>query len=281
MTGRANDAQQLCICADDFGMTPGINAAVLDLIERRKLGATGCLVLREAWRAGATALCSVQPAHADVGLHLDLTPPLIAGDDEPGLGPLWLRTFSRTTSRRRLQGAIADQLSRFEDGMGRAPAFVDGHRHVHQLPVVRRALLDELARRYADAPPWLRNTRPRAARGADAFKARVIHAMGGRALARDAARRSVPMSRALLGVYDFTGGDAAYRRRLQGWLSVARSGDVLMCHPSAGDGAATPHDAARIAEYRVLAAMTFPWTSGTGAVVTLAPLSQQAEGAAS
>lgn len=273
MTTRAPEARHLCICADDFGMSPGVNAAVLALIERRKLSATGCLVQREAWTQGLPALRCVDRAQVDVGLHLDLTPPQVPGGDEPGLGPLLLRTFTRTASLPRLQRTIADQLARFEDDMGRPPAFVDGHRHVHQLPVVRRALLDEVSRRYGAAPPWLRNTRPRAVQGAVTLKAHVIHALGGRALARAAARSATPTSRALLGVYDFAGGHAGYRRRMLGWLSAARSGDVLMCHPGMSDTSITPHGEARMAEYAVLADIDFPWTTPTGDQVALAPLS--------
>lgn len=269
MTSHVAATQRLCICADDFGMSPGINAAVLDLIARRNLSATGCLVLREAWPVGLPALRRVDAACVDIGLHLDLTPPRTAGAEEPGLGALVLRCYARSMPRARLRQTIAGQLARFEDGLGRAPAFVDGHRHVHQLPMVRELLLEELSRRYAAAPPWLRNTRP----GAAAFKPRVIHALGGRALVRDAARRSIPTSRGLLGVYDFAGGVAGYRRRLLAWLSAARSGDVLMCHPSLAEDAGTPHHEARAAEYTVLAAMEFPWRDPRGGQVELMALS--------
>jgi chitin disaccharide deacetylase len=269
MTASAARTQRLCICADDFGMSPGINAAVLDLIARGNLSATGCLVLREAWSRGLPALRRVDAARVDVGLHLDLTPPRTPRAGEPGLGPLILRCYTRSAPRRQLRQTIAEQLARFEDGLGRAPAFVDGHRHVHQLPMVRELLLEELSRRYTAAPPWLRNTRP----GAAALKPRVIHALGGRALVHEAARRSIPTSRGLLGVYDFAGGVTGYRRRLLAWLSAARSGDVLMCHPSLAEDAGTPHHEARAAEYTVLAAMAFPWRDPSGGQVELMALS--------
>ncbi|MFS2054851.1 ChbG/HpnK family deacetylase, partial [Variovorax sp. CT11-76] len=66
MTAPAAVTQRLCICADDFGMSAGINAAVLDLIARRNLSATGCLVLREAWPWGLPALRRVDAARVDV-----------------------------------------------------------------------------------------------------------------------------------------------------------------------------------------------------------------------
>lgn len=58
-------------------------------------------------------------------------------------------------------------------------------------------------------------------------------------------------------------GDAdAYRARLYGWLRTARTGDVLMCHPSAALFA-DPHAHARMREYAVLRAIDFPWHGDT------------------
>ena len=45
--------RHLCVCADDFGMSPGINAAVLELAELGKISATSGMVRRGAWAAGA------------------------------------------------------------------------------------------------------------------------------------------------------------------------------------------------------------------------------------
>jgi predicted glycoside hydrolase/deacetylase ChbG (UPF0249 family) len=59
-----------------------------------------------------------------------------------------------------LHGRHPRPLNRFEDAMGRAPAFIDGHRHVHQFPVVRALLVEEIARRYPVSPPWVRATAP-------------------------------------------------------------------------------------------------------------------------
>ena len=118
--------------------------------------------------------------------------------------------------------------------MGRAPAYVDGHQHVHQLPVVRTLLLAELARRYPQGGLWLRATRsaPRAAHAdaRTAFKSQVIATLGSRALATLARRQGLRQNACLLGVYDFTGGADGYRARLARWLQAARQGDLLMCH---------------------------------------------------
>jgi predicted glycoside hydrolase/deacetylase ChbG (UPF0249 family) len=263
----------LCICADDFGMSAGINSAVFDLAEQRKISATSCMVRRDAWLTGTRMLRRIDPARFDAGLHLDLTRPARAGGTEPGLFGLLAQTYTRTVFAPGLQADIRDQLTRFEDAMGRAPAFVDGHRHVHQFPVVRDLLVEEIARRYAASPPWVRSTAPGLRRGPDRLKARVIHALGGAQLAALAARRGIPVSSHLLGVYDFSGDMQQHEQRLSEWISASNTGDVLMCHPSAGIEPGDPHGAARLREYALLRELVLAAQDGSSGIA-LAPLSQ-------
>jgi hypothetical protein len=266
-------ARSLCICADDFGLSLGVNSAVVDLVEAGKISATSCMVRRSAWASGARALQRIGTDHLDAGLHLDLTRPEIVDGPEPGLTGLLARTYTRTIFVPVLLADIRDQLTRFEDAMGRAPAFVDGHRHVHQFPVVRELLVEEISRRYPEEPPWIRCTAPGPRRGADGWKAGVIHALGGASLAGLAARHGIPVSRRLLGVYDFSGDALDYQRRLSEWISACRTGDVLMCHPSAGLQPGDPHGSARMREYTALRDLVFPMRTHLGEV-SLAPLSR-------
>ncbi|MDQ7972850.1 MAG: ChbG/HpnK family deacetylase [Rhodocyclaceae bacterium] len=266
------EARSLCICADDFGLSEGINQAVLALIERGVVTATSCMVLRSAWLPGARRLRVLPPQQADVGLHLDLT----AVDPSPAEAPLRglvLRSLARQLDLTAVRAAIDAQLDLFEQAMGRAPAHVDGHRHVHQLPGVREQLVEALSTRYPAAPPWLRSTRPAAASATVPAKQRLIHALGGRGLEALARRRGLPMSRHLLGVYGFDGGPGAYRQRLQAWLAQAGDGDVLMCHPSvrAVDGDAVGE--ARVQELSALALLG-PSLQAAGSRVQLRPLSR-------
>lgn len=261
----------LCICADDFGLSEGINIAALMLADAGKISAIGCMVRRDAWATGARDACRLSPADLDLGLHLDLSFPDRHAHPERGLLGLIALSYLGLLRRGPLREEIRAQLGRFEDDTGRAPAFVDGHRHVHQLPAVRDLLVDELVRRYGSAKPWLRSTAPPRA-GPGRGKAGLIHALGGRALARLALRRGLPMSRALLGVYDFSNA-CDYNDRLVAWRAQCESGDVLMCHPSIGDAAQVPHAPARLREYAAL--QHFDWSGGTGrAPLRIAPLSR-------
>jgi hypothetical protein len=267
-----DDARTLCICADDFGLSEGINQAVLALIERGAVTATSCMVLRSAWLPGARRLRVLPAAQADVGLHLDLTA-VDASPAEASLRGLVLRSLARQLDLKVVRAAIDAQLDRFEQAMGRAPAHVDGHRHVHQLPGVREQLVQALSTRYTNAPPWLRSTRPAGPSAMVPAKQRLIHALGGRGLEALARRRGMPMSRHLLGVYGFDGGREAYRQRLQAWLTHGGDGDVLVCHPSvrAVDGDAVGE--ARVQELSALALLK-PVVSVDDVQVHLRPLSQ-------
>jgi len=272
----AEPRRYLCICADDFGMSAGINSAVLDLAAKGKISATSGMVRREAWLAGARMLRRLEPSEFDAGLHLDLTRPAHAGGPEPGLAGLIARTWTRTVFSPGLEADIRDQFTRFEDAMGRAPAFVDGHRHVHQFPVVRELLVQEIARRYPSSPPWIRNTAPGFRQGPDRLKAEIIHALGGARLAALAERRGIPTSSRLLGVYGFSGDINSHEQRLREWLSASRTGDVLMCHPSAGLMPGDPHGGARLREYTALLALepAQALRDAGGSEVTLAPLTR-------
>jgi hypothetical protein len=77
------------------------------------------------------------------------------------LRSLILDAYTRRLDRRSIRAEIRLQLNAFEAALGRAPDYIDGHQHVHQLPGVRAELLDELAARYrTDQQPWLRCTVP-------------------------------------------------------------------------------------------------------------------------
>ena len=73
-------------------------------------------------------------------------------------------------------------------------------------------------------------------------------------------------------VYDFSGDMHRHEQRLREWLSACRTGDVLMCHPSAGIMPGDPHGDARLREYKALLAL--PLEAGRNSGITLSPLSR-------
>lgn len=245
-------ARRVAICGDDFGMDAGIDHAILRLIQARRLSAASCMSSAPGFAARGAELLN---SGADVGLHLNLTERLgLADTPRPALRRLLWRAYSRQLDLQWVNQEICRQLDRFEDVLGQAPDYIDGHQHVHQLPGVRQLLLAELQRRYAGRRPWLRLTSVAALDGlpwAAHVKAHVIASLGGHALAARARASNWPSNRGFLGVYGFEGGRRGYARMLHHWLLHARDGDLLMCHPAlAGE---IEHAAQRKAEYEVLA----------------------------
>jgi chitin disaccharide deacetylase len=205
------------------------------------------------WASGAPALCMLDPAAVDAGLHLDLTQHPFDPRARHPVAEWILRSHAGAFDRRVLRDEIDAQLDAFESRMLRPPAFVDGHEHVHQLPGVRDVLLEALAAR--GQHPWLRSTR-RPAR-LPGLKPRVIEALGAAALERQARAHGLRQNRRLLGVYAFDSDADAYEREMQRWLALARDGDLLMCHPAARGCTEAPHAAARCREHELLAGTAF------------------------
>lgn len=234
----------LILSADDFGYHAGIDDAVLELAAQGHLSATSCMTLSPRWREAASAITAAHPL-IDVGLHLDFTefgdphswPGLLAATHLGRLDLQWVR-------RR-----IAQQLDAFEDALNAPPDYIDGHRHVHQLPVIRTELLRQLLERYSGREPWIRISRPPTSSG---VKGLVIRGLGSVALAREADRAGFACSQRLLGVYGFDLPHTAYQQAVDDWLAEAEPLDTLMVHVARVSPATDPIRSARTVEYQVL-----------------------------
>ncbi len=156
-------ARPLTVCADDFGLAPGIDAAILDLVDRGRLAAVSCMVLGASWPCSASSLRASR-ANIEVGLHFTLThlapagplPRLAPHGQLPALAALVRSALSRRVDQGEIATELQRQIDRFEAAMGAPPDFIDGHQHVHQLPGVRNAVLAVMHQRLANRGAWLR-----------------------------------------------------------------------------------------------------------------------------
>ncbi len=268
----------LCIVADDFGLHAGIAGATARLVAMGRVHAVGCMVGGVAWRESCTLLAGFEPAVIDVGLHLDLSERPLQGRRWRRLPALWAASGLRQIDVRGLRTTVCAQLDAFESAIGRPPAFVDGHLHVHQLPVVREQLLQELRLRYGARRPWLRSTRSPLRPLPMQFKRWVVARLGMPAFERQARQQGFGLNRHLLGIYDFDPTPGCYARHLARWLAACGDGDLLMCHPGMGAADGIDHSAARCAEYHALSGADFADALAREGIVlqalsrTLAPL---------
>ncbi|WIT11211.1 ChbG/HpnK family deacetylase [Paucibacter sediminis] len=230
------------ICADDYGFDAAVSQGILDGIDAGRLSATSCMVLSPAWAQWAPALRERAGA-ADVGLHLDVNE--FAGYARRSLSGWIAAAYLGAIARRDADAWVASQLDAFEATLGRAPDYLDGHQHVHQLPVLREAVVAALARRYGRGCA-LRNTRARRWRGP---KAAVIAALGAGRLQGLAQAQGLAMNRDFAGVYDF-GPEARFGELVAAWLAGLPDGGLLMTHPGRAGGTETRADPIRAARVR-------------------------------
>src|SRR3954447_23878657 len=131
-------ARKIVLCADDYGLSPGVSRGIRELLEMERLSAASCMVVFPEF-ADDGALLSPFLDKADIGLHFTLTA------DKPLRSILtagWLRRLHVEEIRRELER----QLDIFTSVLGRAPAYIDGHQHVHLLPGVREAVIEAASR---------------------------------------------------------------------------------------------------------------------------------------
>lgn len=242
----------IVVCADDFGLDAAVDAAVLELGNMGRLNATTCLVDGRHFATGAGELAR---SGLQAGLHLNFTEAFHDAGWGLPLGRLIARAYARQLDVRRVRKEVSRQLDSFEHAFGRAPDFVDGHQHVHQLPVIRDALIVELQRRYERCltRPWVRYTAAGRLHGiplSQKLKAFVIQTLGADALARRCRAAGLPTNRRFLGVYGFEGGEEGYSALLRPWLASALDGDVIMCHPACDVVTGDAIAGQRVAEFR-------------------------------
>ncbi|MFP5516266.1 MAG: ChbG/HpnK family deacetylase [Alphaproteobacteria bacterium] len=236
----------LLLCADDYGLAPGVNAAIRDLIARGRLTATSVMSLCPHWRTDAAALRDLK-GKADVGLHFTLTdqPPLgpmptLAPDGRlPPLGRLmgwaYRGKLNAPAAQAEIRAELARQIAAFTDAWGAAPDHIDGHQHVHQLPGVRDAVVEALAAlpgAYVRlcGEPVTAVLRRRVA----VPKTLLIGGLGG-GLARMLRARGIPANDRFAGVYDFAG-SRPFAELMPRFLEGTDGRALVMVHPGLPDG---------------------------------------------
>ncbi len=253
--------RMLMLCADDFGLDSGISIAIARLARAGRLNAVSCLSTGAGWADDAEWLRGMPP-NVSLGLHFNLThgQPLSrrlarVWPSFPSLAQLTARAHLGWLPRAELLAEFHAQFGAYVKAIERPPSFIDGHQHVHHLPVVRNIILDAVE--HIQPMPALRSTAPVLGDGAELKRWLIEHA-GGRGLARELRRRVIPHNASLLGIYDFAGTD--YRRLMQGWLAkVPPEGALLLCHPGgvSAIGSRDPIGAARLRELNYLSSDHF------------------------
>jgi len=244
------ETNAIVLCADDYGIAPGVGTAIRDLLEQRRLSAVSCMTVFADFAHEGPLLAPYED-RADFGLHLTLTA-------ERPLPALLRDAYAGRLDRVAMARQIDGQIDSFKTVMLRNPSFIDGHQHVHMLPGIRDHVLVRATQlgatvRVLRAPPLARLVRQPAS-----LKALALAIMG-RVLSRGALRRGIAANSEFRGVRSF-GETLPYRNLFIRMLAGARDGCMIMCHPGLVDAVLTSRDSVtlpREAEYRYLASEEF------------------------
>jgi predicted glycoside hydrolase/deacetylase ChbG (UPF0249 family) len=232
--------RRIWLCADDYGLSHGVNAAIRELIVRQRINATSVMVVAPHFdRADVLSLQALNDGekHAAIGLHLTLTgpfKPLSAGFAPTHEGCfLPLKGMMRAAMARRLrrpalEAEIAVQVATFVAAFGRPPDFIDGHQHVHVLPQVRDAFLEVVPKAAPHA--WVRQCgRARGARRLHDRKGLTLDILNVRFRSK-AHRLGVVTNPAFAGTYDFNR-KTSYAHIFPRFLEGLPDRGLIMCHP--------------------------------------------------
>lgn len=254
----------IVVCADDYGLTPGVGRGIRELLLAGRISATSVMTVTPDWPQEAAALGALA-IEADIGLHLTLTdhrplgpmPKLAPSGKLPPLGEVYRAAVLRRLPLDEIAAELDRQLQAFIDHRGRSPSHIDGHHHVHQLPGVRDLVI-EAAARFAPTRVWVRCCDEPLARltrrGIAIAKASVIGAFGPGVRRRAEARRVV-VNVGFSGVYDFLTERRGTDELFAGFVDGAGPGHLVMCHPGYVDEALLgldPMTAARRREFDYL-----------------------------
>jgi predicted glycoside hydrolase/deacetylase ChbG (UPF0249 family) len=239
-----NDAaplRRIWLCADDYGLSPGVNRAIRDLIERGRLNATSVMVVGPAiGRDEVSALQTIAAGspRCSIGLHVTLTAPFrpLTMHFQPLNGGMFLSfpKVLRAGLLHRLDPEIIHaelmvQLAAFNELFGRAPDFVDGHQHAQLFPQVRDAFLTAVK---AAAPnAWVRQggrNQP-LARRLGTPKALFLDILSAQ-FRRRASRANIAFNPGFAGAYDFSQ-QPDFSALMPQFLDGLPEGGLIMCHP--------------------------------------------------
>lgn len=236
-----SDARRIWLCADDYGISPGVNRAIRELIARGRLNATSVMVVGPAIGRDEVAqleAAATKNATAAIGLHVTLTSPFrpLTMHFRPLRDELFLpfAKLFRAAQLRRLDpeiiaAEVAMQLATFRDLFGRAPDFVDGHQHVQLYPQIRDGFLAAVKHKAPGA--WVRQARrnqPLGQRLASP-KALFLDHLSTQ-FKRRATRAGLKINPAFAGAYDHSR-RVDYGALMRGFLKGLPEGGVVMCHP--------------------------------------------------
>lgn len=259
---------RITVCADDYGLSPGVDDAIIILAEDRKISAISCMTIGPEWNESGIRLKALNGTK--IGLHLclsSLTPitqmPLFSSKGKlPSMKKVIGMSFLRLINEHEIRKEISAQLESFQNVIGRFPDFIDGHQHLHQLPVISDALIDVLIQRKISGACIVRNTsQENISKKANPklFMKKVFLDLLGRNFREKLRKKNIRTNGSLSGIYLLD--EEYYNSKLfHDFLSDIKNDDILVCHPALVNDVehVDPYGEGRVKEFHFLKDFNWP-----------------------
>ena len=224
------------LCADDFGYSTEVSQGILSLISIERLTATSCMTNMPDWKNSASKLIPYKD-QIDIGLHFNLTEGEALSEDKKLIqsnNVLIIKAQLRQLNKVLIKKELQCQLNAFKEAIGCLPDFIDGHQHIHQLPIIRDALIEVINENYLDKKPYVRVS-------ANGFlktlkqslnnpKALIIALTGAWGLKSKLQKNNIPFNTSFSGVYDLSP-NVYYQRLFKQFMKDIDTGGLIFCHP--------------------------------------------------
>tara|TARA_B100001057_G_scaffold301008_1_gene301187 strand:- start:2087 stop:2941 length:855 start_codon:yes stop_codon:yes gene_type:complete len=234
----------ISICADDFGITEKVDKSIINLILNKRLTETSCIVLTQNFKNSSKELKRT-PREFGKGIHLTLTdfnsltsPKTFTNDGKfLPFKNLFFKILKKEILNDEIIKEINAQLDFFEELMGTSPDFIDGHHHVHQLPIIRDLVFEILKKRYKNNLPWIRNTSESSLKILKrnvALTKTYILSFYGLKLKKKANEEGFRTNDGFSGIYNFSN-NTDYKICFINFIKFIENNHLLMVHPGESD----------------------------------------------
>ncbi|HVY53765.1 MAG TPA: ChbG/HpnK family deacetylase [Gammaproteobacteria bacterium] len=259
--------KRIILCADDYGLNASVSQGIIELLRHGRLSAVSCMTTSPHWSLYSSLLKPLRDK-GDVGLHFNLTegkplsPEYIKryGNQFFSLSQLILRSYFHLLDGDVIERECEAQLNRFVEELGFLPDFIDGHQHIHQLPVIRKRVVAVHQRYLKNKNAYIRSVYKKTAAFSvsNQIKQLIIHLCGARGLYKLLKRYNIAHNSTFSGIYLFPY-SIEYKSFFPRYLESAHDLGLIMCHPGLLNNELEPDaiQEARFNEYSYLASKQF------------------------
>lgn len=230
-------SKRIILCADDFGQSEAISEGILTLLQHQRLSATSCMTNMPVWSSVAKKLSKLK-GQVQVGLHFNLTEGRALSKNGQflfsSINALIKKSFLRQLNIFQIEEELSAQLEAFIQAFGSQPDFIDGHQHIHHLPIIREALLNVYKKYYPNNEAWIRvssNPLWQTLKNAPRCpKMLIISLTGALTFKKMLVANKIPHNTSFSGTYDFSE-TSDYPMLFLQFLKEVNNQGLIMCHP--------------------------------------------------